>query len=416
MTIYLEAVGIMKKETSLRTLIKEGFTDVFYVWYAENKLIFKDQAVMILFFLLPFGYPLIYGFIYNNEVVRDAALVVVDQDDTYVSREYTRRIDASSGVKVVKVCDDEELAKRMLDKKEAYGYLVLPSTFSADIYKGKQAHASLFSDMSCLLYYKAFRLVGVEASVSLLHDLARGTKGATTDEQQAIYIDPVPYEMVSTFNPQNGFAGFILPAILIFIIHQSLILGISMLGGTHREKNTLHTLVPIMRHNRGTFRIVFGKALAYFMIYIVVTFWCLVVVPKLFVFPSLFDLQTLILFCIPYLFACIFLAMFISCFIPNRESPMVLLVFTSLIFLFISGISWPKEMIPWYWKAFSYLLPATPGIQGFVRINTTGALLYDVSFEYQLLWVQTGFYFMLTFFAYRRQVILSHKKELGLVS
>ena len=41
---------------------------------------------MIFFFLVPFVYPLLYSFIYNNEVVHEAKMVVVDQSDSYLSR------------------------------------------------------------------------------------------------------------------------------------------------------------------------------------------------------------------------------------------------------------------------------------------------------------------------------------------
>ena len=47
---------------------------------------FKDAGVMIFFFLVPFVYPLLYSFIYNNEVVHEVKMVVVDQSDSYLSR------------------------------------------------------------------------------------------------------------------------------------------------------------------------------------------------------------------------------------------------------------------------------------------------------------------------------------------
>ena len=79
---------------------------------------FKDAGVMIFFFLVPFVYPLLYSFIYNNEVVHEAKMVVVDQSDSYLSREFTRRVNATPDVEVVGVCPDMAEAKKMLDEKE----------------------------------------------------------------------------------------------------------------------------------------------------------------------------------------------------------------------------------------------------------------------------------------------------------
>ena len=84
------------------------------------KNVFKDEGVLIFFFLVPFAYPLLYSFIYNNEVVREAKMVVVDQSDSYLSREFTRRVNATPDVRVVAVSTD----MGMLDRKEAYGILI----------------------------------------------------------------------------------------------------------------------------------------------------------------------------------------------------------------------------------------------------------------------------------------------------
>ena len=394
----------MKREHRLRYIIKEGIQDTFFIWKDELKNVFKDSGVMIFFFLVPFVYPLLYAFIYNNEVVHNAKMVVVDQSDSYLSREYIRKVDATADVKVVAVCADMEEAKRMLDEKKAYGILYFPGEFSKDIHKGKQATVSLYCDMSALLFYKAFLLATTEGKEPRAQN-----NPSSTIEQEKITINPIPYESVALFNSQNGFASFLVPAILILVIQQTLILGIGMLGGTAREKNRFHSLVPVSRHFNGTLRIVFGKSLTYLLLYVVVCIWALGVVPKLFSLPQVGEPWTVMLFVLPYLFASIFLSMTLSGFMTSRESPMLVFVFTSVILLFISGVSWPKEAIPPFWKAVGYLFPSTPGIQGFIRINTAGATLNEVAHEYRTLWIQAGVYFITACMIYRYQILRSRK-------
>ena len=101
----------MKREHRLRYIIKEGLLDTLYIWKDELRNVFKDAGVMIFFFLVPFVYPLLYSFIYNNEVVHEAKMVVVDQSDSYLSREFTRRVNATPDVEVVGVCPDMAEAK-----------------------------------------------------------------------------------------------------------------------------------------------------------------------------------------------------------------------------------------------------------------------------------------------------------------
>jgi len=396
----------MKREHRLRYIIKEGLLDTFYIWKDELRNVFKDAGVMIFFFLVPFVYPLLYSFIYNNEVVHEAKMVVVDQSDSYLSREFTRRVNATPDVEVVGVCPDMAEAKKMLDEKKAYGILFFPPDYSKDLHEGRQTTVSLYCDMSALLFYKAFLLATTEVSLDMGKELRMHNNPSSMDQ---ITVDPIPYESVALFNSQNGFASFLVPAILILVLQQTLILGIGMLGGTAREKNRFHSLVPICRHFNGTLRIVFGKSLTYLLLYVVVCIWVLAIVPKLFSLPQVGEPLTILLFLLPYLFACIFMSMTLSGFMTSRESPMLVFVFTSVILLFISGVSWPEAAIPPFWKVVGYLFPSTPGIQGFIRINTAGASLHEVAHEYRVLWIQAGVYFILSCIIYRYQIIRSRK-------
>lgn len=402
----------MRQEYRLRFIIWRGIQDLFYIWKEELRNVFKDSGVMIFFFLVPLAYPVLYAFIYNNEVVREARLVVVDQCDSYLSRDFIRRVDASADVRVVSVCSDMREARRLLDEKKAYGILEFPAEFSKDVHKGKQTTVSLYCDMSSLLFYKAFLLAATEVSLEMGAEIRAHNQPASTAEMERITINPIPYESVGLFNSQNGFASFLVPAILALVIQQTLILGIGMLGGTARERNRFRGLVPINKRYGGTLRIVLGKALAYLLLYVVVCIWVLGIVPRLFSLPQVGHPSTVFLFTLPYLFACIFLSMTLSGFLTNREAPMLVFVFTSLIFLFISGVSWPLSAIPPFWKALGYLFPSTPGIQGFIRINTAGATLNEVAHEYQVLWLQAGIYFITACMVYRYQIIRTRRRIL----
>lgn len=399
----------MKRENRLQHMINEGIQDTFYIWKEELKNVFKDEGVMIFFFLVPFVYPLLYAFIYDNEVVREAKMVVVDQSRTSLSREFIRKVDATPDVDVVRVCSDMEAARKMLDEKKAYGILLFPGDFSRNLHQGEQTTVSLYCDMSALLFYKAFLLSTTEVSLDMGKELQARIHPASTEALQQIMVNPIPYESVALFNSQNGFASFLVPAILILVIQQTLILGIGMLGGTAREKNRFHSLVPVSRHFNGTLRIVFGKSLTYVILYTVVCLWALAIVPRLFSLPQVGEPWAIFLFILPYLFACVFFSITLSGFMTTRESPILVFVFTSVILLFISGVSWPKESIPECWRIVGYLFPSTLGIQGFIRINTSGATLSEVAHEYHTLWIQAGAYFLTSCLVYRYQIIRSRK-------
>lgn len=78
--------------------------------------------------------------------------------------------------------------------------------------------------------------------------------------------------------------------------------------------------------------------------------------------------------------------------------------------MFISGITWPRYAMPEYWKWLGALIPSTWGIEGFVRMNTAGAGIYDVRHAYTMLWILTGVYFVTTCLVYRYQIWKDKKR------
>lgn len=402
------------KQLTFKQKVVQGIHDLFYIWKQEFRTTFRDQGVLIFFVLVPLVYPLIYSFIYTNETIREVPTVVVDNSRSSLSREYLRKVDASPETSIVAHCADMEEAKLMLKDRKAYGIIYIPAHFSDDIARGKQTQVSIFCDMSGLLYYKALLTANTNVSLAMNADIKMKRAGNTTARQDEITAYPIEYEDVAIFNPTNGFAAFLIPAVLILIIQQTLLLGIGLSAGTAREQNRFKDLVPINRHYNGTLRIVMGKGLSYFMVYSLVTVYILCVVPRLFSLNQIAIPGVLTLFALPYLAACIFFAMTASIAIRNRETCMLLFVFTSVPLLFLSGISWPGAAMPEFWRYFSYIFPSTFGINGYVRINSMGATLNEVSFEYQALWIQTGIYFLTTCLVYRWQIIQSRKK--GVIS
>ena len=308
------------KQITFKQKVVQGIYDLFYIWKQELRNLFRDQGVLIFFVLVPLTYPLIYSFIYTNETVREVPAVVVDNSRSSLSREYLRKVDASPETSIVAHCADMEEARLMLKERKAYGIIYIPSDFSDDIVRGKQTQVSIFCDMSGLLYYKALLTANTNVSLAMNADIKMERAGNTTARQDEITAYPIEYEDIAIFNPTNGFAAFLIPAVLILIIQQTLLLGIGLAAGTAREQNRFKGLIPDDPHYNGTLRIVMGKGLSYFMVYSLVAVYILCVVPRLFSLNQIAIPSVLALFALPYLTACIFFAMTASIAIRNREN------------------------------------------------------------------------------------------------
>lgn len=391
----------------------KSILNIFQIWYREIGNIFRDKGIMIFILFVPLAYPLLYSYVYTNEVVREVPVAVVDESHSELSRELLRKMDASPDMKIVAYCDNLSAAQEMIRRQEVYGIVRIPSDFTRELWKGNQAPIGLYCDMSSMLYYKALLLTATNVSLEVNKDIkVNHYLPSTTDRQAEITRMPIDYDYVPLYNPQSGFAAFLIPPVLMLIIQQTLFLGIGMSTGNSREHH-MGSVIPFHPWYKNPVHIVIGKALPYFMLYIILGVYMFAVVTRLFTLPQLGHYTTFIAFLVPFVLACIFIAMVLSSFIYRREDSILLLVFLSVPMLFLSGLSWPASDMPAFWKYFSYLFPSTFGMNGYVRITSSGARLSDISSEYIALWIQAGVYFLLACWFYRRQIkcILTRKRE-----
>lgn len=394
----------MKKKNLFKS-IRLGFWDTCYVWKNEFKHVFKDVGVLLFFFGLPFAYPILYALIYNPEVVREVPMVVIDNARSPLSRELSQKMDATPNAKIVSYCADLEEAKRFMYEKKAFGILFIPSDFSRNLYRGEQGVVTFYSDMSILLNYKGFLTALTDVSLAMNAELQAAALPGATEEQLSVATQPIPSESITLYNPDSGFGTFLIPAILMLILQQSLILGIGMLaGGVYEHHQLQHYYSKDRLIANNITHLVLGKALCYFCLYILPTIFLMHVVPYIFKYPQLGNQWHIYSFAVPYVLACIFFAMSLSVFVRERETTFLLFVFTSLIFLFISGITWPIYAMPPVWRYIGYMIPSTFGIEGFVKMSTGGSEIYEVGNVYIALWIQVVAYFTLTCLIYRYQL------------
>ena len=386
--------------------IYEDLQHVCYIWRRELKQVVKDEGVLIFFIVVPIAYPLLYSWIYNNETVHEVPVCVVDMSNTGLSREFVHKCDASPDIRVAYFAQDLDEGKSLVSRQLVKGVYFIPPDFETNILRMKQSIVSVYCDMSLMLTYKAIYQTSMMVSMEMGKEIQTKMSGLYTSREEAISARPLDYADVPIFNPQGGYGSFVLPAVLMLILQQTLVLGIGLSAGTAREENPLKALVPVGdKRYESSFAIVFGKAMVYFMIYAVMGAWLVAGVPRLFHFPQLATWQSLLTIMLPYVLACIFFGMVVSCLVKYRENVMLIMVFASVPMLFLTGVSWPQSNIPSWLQGVSWLFPSTFGARAYVRMNSMGATLYDVLTEYRILWIQTGAYFLLAVAVYRYQIL-----------
>lgn len=351
--------------------------------------IFRDGGAMLILFGAMLIYGTLYPLIYAPQVVRNFPVAVVDLDNTPPSRKLVRMLDATPQAEVLYSAQSLDEAKQLFLDRKIYGVLYIPEGYEKRILAGEQNHVSLYADGGYFLLYSDFlgavgTVVGTAGAEVQIGTLMAGGLNQQQAEWTAM---PVRYDVNMLYNPYGGYATAILPAVLILIAQQLLLVGIGMVGGTWYEKGTWRRF-----RDYSATRLTFAKATAYLFLYIPLMLYIFSFQYKFFNYPMNGNHWDLLLVFLPYLLSVIFLGLTLGALFRKRETSMMMLIVTSVFFLIISGISWPKEGMPGWIYALGRMVPSSSGIDALVRIRTMGATLSDVMPEAVTLWVLTGVY------------------------
>ncbi len=360
----------------------------------EFRTIFSDGGVMLILIFALLIYATVYSLAYGSQVLRNVPIGVVDQSRTHASRTLIETFNAGPNTYVAYEPSDMEEARELFYDRKIYGVVYIPADYEKNLLGGLQANVAIYCDASYFLMYRQVfqELVTTIGQTGAMVEFQRLiAKGANIPQAQAV-TQPVIYQSHNLFNPYLGYGTFVMPAIIIVIIQQTMLIGIGMIGGTWREHGLYRKLRPAGRGRMSTLPIVMGRATVYAAIYAVTCAYVLGVHYRLFHFPMNGSAGAVAVIMALYVAACIAMGIAVSTLFRYRENSLLLLLWTSIPVLMLSGVSFPKEGIPEWLFNLGKLLPSSQGVNGFIRIQTMGASIGEVFAEIKWLVILTIVY------------------------
>ena len=167
--------------------------------------------------------------IFGNGQMENIPVGIVDLDNTATSRNISRRISAAPTFRVTEHFTDEADARRALQQKDIYGYLVIPPRFEQKAVTGTGAtltyyyHYALLSVGSELMAAFENTLAPVALSPIVMQAEALGVSG----EQIQTFLLPVEASAHPLYNPDMDYSIY-LSQPFFFVLFQVLILLITV--------------------------------------------------------------------------------------------------------------------------------------------------------------------------------------------
>lgn len=365
----------------------------------ECRSILRNLPILLVMGGGVFLYGLLYNYMYSPNILLEVPVVVVDESHTPLSRHYIRLLDATPQVHVQGVMTNMPPARERMKQNEVVGIVFLPEDFETKVGQGNESVFVSYNTTMAFLSYAALKEASNEAMLALNTAVRPGQIVFLDSDAVAPIINTrnIQVQGIALYNESGGYATYLIPAVLIIILFQTMLMVISMRCGKEYEQR-MYPLRCVTKHDsswRMMASIVMGKSVVYVGFYALFSVFLLGFLPLLFDLPHLATPLLLIQLLIPFLFATAFFGLSCSVFFKDSDAPLLLIAFFSVGLVFLSGISWPLELMPWPWRMLHYLLPAPVGVLAFVKANSMGADIADISREILLLWGQSIVYFAL---------------------
>ncbi|QYJ82842.1 ABC transporter permease [Shewanella aegiceratis] len=368
----------------------------FALMFEELKAIVTDKAIAITLFGGVIFYSVLYPLPYLNEVPTRQQIVVVDGDHSSLSRLVIRHAQASPKLEVVAQVADLTQAQAAVNSGQAHGYLVIPEGFRRDLLRQHGVTLAYGGDANYFLVYSAILeglvSVGIDAGKYIQFQglLARGEAAKQVQRE----LDPIHLNSVPAFNPSLGYTSYVVPGVLLLVLHQTLLIGTGILGaGQWRRQGYWRSvgLGQLLSARVATFGLIYSLFTAYYIGYC--HYWYQVGVQG--------NLGQVCLFLLPFLLATSLSGIAFSSLFVRRDLPTQVLLLISMPILFVSGFVWPVELIPAPLQAVSQLIPGVVTIKGMLKLNQMGADWQSVAPLWWQLWGLVLFYLLLAYLGLR---------------
>ncbi len=363
------------------------------IFQADFKAVFANHAIVLTVLGGVVFYSFLYPLPYLKQLPRDQAVLVVNHDGSSLSRELERMVDATPQVRIAgHAYTEDEARRRFLEDGNIAGLLVIPEGFHRDIMLGRSPVLAYAGNATFFLVYgtvieglaTAAGTLGAEIKVARL--MADGQALPLAAKQHTAFS----VNMRPVFNTTMGYVHYVIPAVFILILHQTLLIGLGLLGGQQRELDRAGVRGYWQTAPSGL--LLTARLAVFLIIYLILTMYYFGISFQHYGISRLASAMELLAVVVPFLLAVGCLGVVIGQLIPRRELATLLVLLSSLPLVFSAGFVWPVAALPWPVFMAAQFAPSTPGIMAFLKLNQLGADFSQIRGLWMQLWLQVALY------------------------
>ena len=244
-----------------------------YLFKTECKNLFlspKRLFYVLVFPLIIFGF---FAAVFYKGVPRDLPMAYINYDQSQLSENLLRMLDATPNIALTTRLNDEQEAQRLIQQQQIMGFIVIPQDFQQKLFKGENQSVICYTNNQFMLgaglIQKDFQTTIGMFSAGLVMK-KKMQKGQQTErvraEAQSVKVDDH-----GLFNPYSNYAFYLLTALLPMMLQMIVMMvTVYVLGVELRYHQGKHWL---KQAGDSPLKALVGKLLPYTLVLFFVAWW-----------------------------------------------------------------------------------------------------------------------------------------------
>jgi ABC-2 type transport system permease protein len=363
-----------------KTLLSHSFR----IAWKDLKELYRNRLGLVLLVLMPLFMMVMVGFIYpsGNSLPTNLPVALVNEDAGYgnsiflgqnftMAFQYINSMNDTFALSNATSADD---IKSMVQKGDIEGGIIIPSNFTASIVTGQQGTLIIITDES-----NPQISATIQTALSIVFD-QMGTAFALQrlNQTDLAIVKPYSVQTEGVVPGTPSYFDFIAPGIMAMTVMMSVMTGLPVAISQEKEVGTLDGMMvaPINRLS-----IILGKTLGQTARGLLQGVIILVLAAVL--FHVVIQGSILLVFGLLLLgvFSFVGLGIVITSFAKDQETAQMMMMTLMFPMMFLSGVFFPIQQMPWYMQDISKVLPLTYASQALRKVMVLGAGIPDITTE-----------------------------------
>ena len=371
---------------------KNMISHSFRIAWKDLLELFRNRLGLVLLILMPIFMMTMVGFIYPSETsISNVSIALVNEDEGFGNYSASSAfimvldsINSNTGMMTLTDASNLDDIRDLIQTGDAEGGIIISSDFTSNLMSGKQGTITIVTDESNPQMSAMIQAVLQEVFEEMGTMLAQqNVQGLGVDPNTSLALVK-PYNVQTTGAVEGNFSyfDFIAPGIMAMTVMMSVMTGLPAAISQEREVGTLDGMMvaPISR-----LAVILGKTLAQMARGMLQGVLILVLAVTLFGVTVHGNILLVFALLLLGVFSFVGLGVVLTSFAKDQETAVMLMMTLMFPMMFLSGVFFPIEQMPWFMQSISKVLPLTYVADALRKVMVLGADIPALTTELSVL-------------------------------